>query len=146
MINDWRSVEYTDDGCTEYQCLSCKTSWEARTSPEHAHWRFCPVCGIQWTGQLPDNDAACDRAWWRRRQYWTSQNAERSRRLHLPWWRYDYLSNFFPDDGWEPDYDTAPFQGSARTAHHNRKHWHADNNSGKWRLVMVPTTEQFPLP
>jgi hypothetical protein len=29
----WRTVKYTDDGCSLYQCLSCKRVWEARTDP-----------------------------------------------------------------------------------------------------------------
>lgn len=29
----WRKVRYTDDGCTLYQCLNCKHSWESRTEP-----------------------------------------------------------------------------------------------------------------
>lgn len=29
----WREVKYTDDGCSEFQCLNCYNSWEARTSP-----------------------------------------------------------------------------------------------------------------
>lgn len=33
MIPKWRQVEYTDDGCYSYQCLSCYNSWEGRTAP-----------------------------------------------------------------------------------------------------------------
>lgn len=29
----WRYVEYTDDGCSRYQCLNCKEIWEGRDSP-----------------------------------------------------------------------------------------------------------------
>lgn len=57
-INYWRYVEYTDDGCSLYQCLSCYETWESRTSPGYfgvdddylAHWKFCPYCGTQWAG------------------------------------------------------------------------------------------------
>jgi hypothetical protein len=69
-----REVEYTDDGCSVYQCLSCYNTWEGRTSiltsecinPEESdpinykfktlyHWKFCPYCGIEWTVFPPDN-------------------------------------------------------------------------------------------
>lgn len=29
----WRHVEYTDDGCSRYQCLACKNQWEGRDAP-----------------------------------------------------------------------------------------------------------------
>lgn len=43
-----REVRYWDDGVTEYQCLACKETWKAQTSPQR--WRMCPVCGCHWTG------------------------------------------------------------------------------------------------
>jgi len=48
-IPKWRYVEYTDDGCTVYQCLSCYDSIEGRFSP--ADWKFCPYCGVEWEGE-----------------------------------------------------------------------------------------------
>ena len=61
-INFWRYVEYTDDGCAKYQCLSCYNTWEARTAPGwvdnhdkvgeyHPYFVFCPCCGTKWIGQ-----------------------------------------------------------------------------------------------
>lgn len=144
-MNAWRSIEYTDDGCTKYQCLACKVIWEARTSPEHAHWRFCPVCGTQWSGRLPDNEVGSEKAWARKRQYWESMNAVRARRLQLPWWRWEYFSHLFKEAGWQPD-DAKPFQASAKLARSHHQHWHPDNKNGKWRLVLVPSAERFPLP
>ena len=47
----WRLARHTDDGCTVYQCLSCKSEWEARTNPEWSRWVFCPYCGIKWEGK-----------------------------------------------------------------------------------------------
>lgn len=29
----WRTVRYTDDGCSLYQCLNCKSRYEGRTAP-----------------------------------------------------------------------------------------------------------------
>lgn len=52
MINQWRKVEYTDDGCTVYECLKCKAGWESRSDPEWGKWQFCPCCGTKWDGQL----------------------------------------------------------------------------------------------
>lgn len=51
----WRNVEYTDDGCTVYQCCSCLKQWESRTAPGRGNvlkWNFCPYCGIKWEGEL----------------------------------------------------------------------------------------------
>lgn len=42
--------EYTDDGCSRYECLSCHESWEGRTGG----FRFCPFCGIQFQGVQPN--------------------------------------------------------------------------------------------
>ena len=69
MINRWRYVEYTDEGCAIFQCLKCKSQWESRTSPGYIiqetfvgtdgktyeagyypTWHFCPVCGTKWDG------------------------------------------------------------------------------------------------
>lgn len=50
-IPRWREMHYTDDGCSAYQCLSCKESWEGRSSPEWG-WKFCPYCGVKWEGQV----------------------------------------------------------------------------------------------
>ena len=47
-LNKWRKVGYTDDGCTEYECLSCYKGWEGRGSPHQ--WTFCPHCGTKWDG------------------------------------------------------------------------------------------------
>jgi hypothetical protein len=33
MIPKWRYIRYTDDGSSEYQCLDCYNSWDARTAP-----------------------------------------------------------------------------------------------------------------
>ena len=55
----WRKIEYTDDGCSLYQCLMCYRSWEGRSSPGyceeheyHADWHFCPYCSTKWLGPI----------------------------------------------------------------------------------------------
>jgi len=48
-ISMWFVKDYTDDGCSIYQCLNCYNVWESRTSPKYAKWKYCPVCGIEWT-------------------------------------------------------------------------------------------------
>jgi len=45
----WRLARYTDDGCSVFQCLACKSDWESRTSPHT--WKFCPACGTEWAGE-----------------------------------------------------------------------------------------------
>jgi hypothetical protein len=51
-IPAWRNIEYTDDGCSIFQCLNCYKTWEARTNPEWGEWKFCPVCGIAWEKEI----------------------------------------------------------------------------------------------
>lgn len=59
----WREVQYTDDGCSVYQCLTCYSKWEARSAPwwsedgqkpvgKKGIWNLCPVCGVEWVGQI----------------------------------------------------------------------------------------------
>lgn len=47
MLNKWRRVGYTDDGCVEYQCLACYARQDTRSFYES----FCPNCGTKWDGQ-----------------------------------------------------------------------------------------------
>lgn len=77
MINKWREVRYTDDGCSLYQCLSCKQDWEARNSPEYG-WRFCPYCGVEWTGGV------------------------KGRSHGNPKWQWNLIDNLYQSE--EPDY------------------------------------------
>jgi len=53
-IPAWRKVEYTDDGCSIYECLSCYNQWEARSNPEYSEWKFCPYCAIMWEKEVKD--------------------------------------------------------------------------------------------
>lgn len=73
-----REVEYVDDGCSRYQCLSCMDVWEGRDSPEYG-WKFCPYCGIQWEGHK------------KTRSHW------------MPKWRYEQLE--LPMHEENPDYE-----------------------------------------
>jgi hypothetical protein len=48
-----REVGYTDDGCTEYQCLNCYEYIEIRNNPRPTwkggkNWKWCPYCGCEW--------------------------------------------------------------------------------------------------
>jgi len=57
----WRNKEYTDDGCTIYQCLNCYAEWESRTAPWWSIdgvkpagkkiWNCCPICKCEWKGE-----------------------------------------------------------------------------------------------
>jgi hypothetical protein len=59
-IPKWREVDYTDDGCAIWECLSCYEQWEGRTGPQR--WAYCPYCGCKWTGEIKvDWDAASAR-------------------------------------------------------------------------------------
>lgn len=66
-INKWRTVRYTYDGCSIYQCLMCYKKWEARTEPGYFLWytekglvdspvyqsdfKYCPYCKTEWENQ-----------------------------------------------------------------------------------------------
>jgi len=72
VIPFWRSVEYTDDGCSIYQCINCKGKWESRSEPGYTVWHdkvgkefvlkaepeykpyfnFCPICGVAFKGPI----------------------------------------------------------------------------------------------
>ena len=59
-VSRWRRVEYTDDGCSIYECLSCYKRWEARTNPSY-EWKFCPYCASEWTGEEEYDDKVFER-------------------------------------------------------------------------------------
>ena len=55
-----REVSYTDDGCTEYQCLNCYESIETRNViypkwKNSKKWKFCPYCGCRWLLYLEES-------------------------------------------------------------------------------------------
>lgn len=68
-INAVRMVGYLDDGVSKYECLNCYNRWDSRTgvfvdfgdrTPRDIHhskliWKFCPYCGTEWDGFLPNS-------------------------------------------------------------------------------------------
>ena len=46
-LNKYRYVEYADDGCEVYECLSCKAQWEVRYVPTV----YCGNCGVKFEGK-----------------------------------------------------------------------------------------------
>jgi hypothetical protein len=46
-LNKYRYVEYADDGCEVYECLSCKAQWEVRSFPTV----YCGNCGVKFEGK-----------------------------------------------------------------------------------------------
>lgn len=146
MLNRWRLVEYTDDGCSIYQCLSCKAQWEARTSPEHSHWRFCPVCGTQWHGPLDLNRERANHGWNRRCRGQSDRQRSLAKLAQTTW--QVFFQNTFTD-GWEVDGDT--FQGSAKLALSWVNKWKRrgedrHRSPNLYQIRLVATTERFPLP
>lgn len=47
-FNKFREVDYLNDGVSRYQCLSCKETWDARSTPGP----FCSYCGTRWEGEF----------------------------------------------------------------------------------------------
>lgn len=54
----WREVEYTDDGCSIFQCLFCKAKWEARTSPGYYRYK-CGKCDCCVAGKYLTDGTSC---------------------------------------------------------------------------------------
>lgn len=50
MLNKFRYVDYDDDGCSIYECLSCYERWSARYFGE----KYCGYCGAKWDGPHGD--------------------------------------------------------------------------------------------
>lgn len=60
-IPKYQQVRYTDDGCYEYQCLSCYAKWEWRGSSKPL--QFCMCCGLKFEGHHESRDSDMPR--WR---------------------------------------------------------------------------------
>lgn len=45
----WRSVSSEYDGHEVFQCLNCYNQFNSTGSLEG--WKFCPFCGLEWSGQ-----------------------------------------------------------------------------------------------
>jgi hypothetical protein len=148
MLNRWRTVEYTDDGCSVYECLTCHAQWEARTSPEHSHWRFCPVCGTHWHGALPLNRERANFGW-SRKVGGVSDHQRELARLCLPKWKVFFKNAF--TEGWEED-ESQPFTGSAKLAASWVNRWKRPGNdpddphATQYRIELVKAERGFPLP
>jgi hypothetical protein len=41
--------DYTDDGCSLFECLLCHETWEDRRD---RGWRFCSFCGTEWEEEV----------------------------------------------------------------------------------------------
>lgn len=51
MLNKYRHVEdcRDSDGHASWQCLKCRAQFSA---PSLYGWKFCPLCGTQWDGEM----------------------------------------------------------------------------------------------
>lgn len=93
MLNLWRYVHYTDDGCSIFECLKCYGRWEGRSEPGYIHhethqyipsWHFCPICGTQWLGKrTTEAERLYDKAYGPRRLR-IAQALEARRYDHFP--------------------------------------------------------------
>lgn len=99
-INYWRAVRYTDDGCTEYQCLACGERWEGRSGPGYG-WKFCPYCGTLWDGERPQSKrlAKLERFYELRLQASMGRGGEEPRRPWSIgyWWVIEKRETWFYD-------------------------------------------------
>lgn len=131
MIPYWRYVDYTDDGCSLYQCLSCYKQWESRSVPGwtdlegeyHECWYYCPCCGVRWLGCQrergdeygPRRARIQEAQEARRREYWNVCYDDLPQNQAAYWWvveeRSTCVSFSFQHellaekkDGWEAKY------------------------------------------
>lgn len=49
MLNRFRHVRSDHDDYNSWQCLKCREQFAA---PSTHNWKFCPLCGTCWEGQL----------------------------------------------------------------------------------------------
>lgn len=73
MIKQVRTIEYTDDGCTAYECLACNARWEGRSKPGP----FCSYCGIKFEKHQEEN---ANKAGYK---YWIAQHNHDVLKRHL---------------------------------------------------------------
>jgi len=163
-IPKWRVVEYTDDGCSIFQCLNCYDTWEGRTPAGYsdfdgtytALWRFCPCCGIQWEGSAREQT---DEYGPRRTRIlkavddYRHANWDRYYNKVPPryWWviEHKYTFRFMPTmERWEPQVRYTNFKYGAKEmlARKNEAHAEAlrdcvEDSTVETRLVMVRDLE-----
>lgn len=131
MLNKWRLVEYTDDGCSLYECLKCKDQWESRSSPRN----YCSECGTKWEGKLEPSP----RRELRRDMQWEAyEAAKRIEPLMFPVWSIEWQCAF--TDGWEPfkDYGVACSAVNALRWLERERRYRRDEDDEKFRIVLAP--------
>jgi len=74
----YRNVRYVDDGCYEYQCLSCYATWEWRYSSQPL--QFCMCCGTRFERQ------------------------HECREHTVPRWRHEYAKKHGEDAAWRLEF------------------------------------------
>jgi hypothetical protein len=96
-LNKFRKVRYTDDGCTEYECLLCGKGAEAR----YMGFTYCSHCGTKWDGELKwDENASYEK----KRLGHGSQPREATNpefRGVISTWCIDTKVNLFGNSEWE---------------------------------------------
>ncbi len=168
MINYWRYDRYVDDGCVLYQCLKCYGSWESTGPPGymfegiyHRTWRFCPICGTEWTGQhLPEGESESDPQRGPRRRriinaiearynrdseaYYRSDRRGPLPGQHTPvwfWWVIEEQSQIFAGLDWEPKYRMNGLKVSAIRVFEILTRQRKSEPDCKYRVRIVSATE-----
>jgi hypothetical protein len=91
MLNKFRKIEYTDDGCTSYECLACGKEAEVR----NAGFAYCSYCGTKWDGELKWDE---DRQYERRKLGHGATHEHMGALLFL--WRIETRCNAFGKGAW----------------------------------------------
>lgn len=136
-----REVGYTDDGCTEYQCLQCGYAIEMRNSPikylppdyeeYELIWKYCPVCGCQWESFMPEKQQRA------RQKYWDDPRARTDRirpcQFVLEERYFDPdnppTSDTGPYGSWDREYGPTQYVESVIQALRERQEWMESNKN-----------------
>lgn len=139
----WRHVEYTDDGCSIYQCLDCKEKWEARTPPGymeyekldgqlgpndepiyHPVFKYCPYCSVEFEGPIR-RDSGNERMLGDKRLARTRIVEEHFKLAEPTWWWVIQVRSVWPGKEhpslWLDENKLDPFRYSAVQAYSELK-------------------------
>ena len=116
MINHWRTVRATDDGCSIYQCLACKQTWEGRDCPGYYDQFIDTPVKVEggWTTQSTQCGGETTE----------SHYAKRAEPVYMANWLYCPCCGTRWDGPVRCDIDNPYMYGDRRKLDYNARNWH----------------------